>query len=146
MIAQAFFKVMAPQVRPGLTQPTRRQGTSEVRLIVQASTSKFHQGPQLTLHTRPDVWLQSLPVISELKESAWQNGASMYVAGHTDDPTLADALLDRIVHNAYHLDLSGDSLRKLKSIRARNEKMEVPQVSVRSRSPPLKVYRRSRPK
>lgn len=41
---------------------------------------------------------------------------------YIDDPTLADAILDRIVHNAYHLDLSGDSLRKLKSIRERNSK------------------------
>ena len=38
------------------------------------------------------------------------------------DPTLADALLDRVVHNAYHLDLSGDSLRKLKSIRNKSIK------------------------
>lgn len=28
------------------------------------------------------------------------------------DPTLADAILDRIVHNAYRIELSGDSLRK----------------------------------
>ena len=27
-------------------------------------------------------------------------------------PTLADAILDRIVHNAHRLQLSGDSLRK----------------------------------
>jgi DNA replication protein DnaC len=38
---------------------------------------------------------------------------------YIDDPTLADAILDRLVHNAYHLDLSGDSLRKLKSLRAK---------------------------
>ena len=41
---------------------------------------------------------------------------------YIDDPTLADAILDRVVHNAYHLDLSGDSLRKLKSTRAKNAK------------------------
>lgn len=41
---------------------------------------------------------------------------------YIDDPTLADAILDRVVHNAYHLDLSGDSLRKLKSMRAKNAK------------------------
>lgn len=41
---------------------------------------------------------------------------------YLDDPTLADAILDRVVHNAYHLDLSGESIRKLKSIRARNAK------------------------
>jgi DNA replication protein DnaC len=28
------------------------------------------------------------------------------------DPTLADAILDRIVHNSYRLELKGDSLRK----------------------------------
>jgi hypothetical protein len=82
MIAQAFFKVMASQVRPGLTQPTRRQGTSTVRLIVQASTSKFHQGPRLRPHTEAGCMAAISPCDPELKESAWQNGASMYVAGH----------------------------------------------------------------
>jgi DNA replication protein DnaC len=28
------------------------------------------------------------------------------------DPTLADAILDRIVHNACRIELQGDSLRK----------------------------------
>ncbi len=42
--------------------------------------------------------------------------------GYLDDPTLADAILDRVVHNAYHLDLSGESLRKLKGIRPKNAK------------------------
>jgi len=28
------------------------------------------------------------------------------------DPTLADAILDRIVHNAYKLALKGDSMRR----------------------------------
>ena len=28
------------------------------------------------------------------------------------DPTLADAILDRLVHNAYKLTLKGDSMRK----------------------------------
>ena len=39
---------------------------------------------------------------------------------YLDDPTLADAILDRIVHNAYHLNLSGESIRKLKAIRPKN--------------------------
>jgi DNA replication protein DnaC len=41
---------------------------------------------------------------------------------YLDDPTLADAILDRVVHNAYQLDLSGESIRKLKSLRAKNPK------------------------
>jgi len=32
-----------------------------------------------------------------------------------DDPTLADAILDRLVHNAYKLVLSGESMRKKQS-------------------------------
>ncbi len=28
------------------------------------------------------------------------------------DPTLADAILDRLVHNAHRLPLTGDSMRK----------------------------------
>jgi DNA replication protein DnaC len=31
------------------------------------------------------------------------------------EPTLADAILDRIVHNAHRLQLNGDSLRKHKA-------------------------------
>jgi DNA replication protein DnaC len=29
-----------------------------------------------------------------------------------ENPTLADAILDRLVHNAYRIELSGESLRK----------------------------------
>jgi DNA replication protein DnaC len=28
------------------------------------------------------------------------------------EPTIADAILDRIVHNAYHIKLTGESMRK----------------------------------
>lgn len=34
------------------------------------------------------------------------------------DPTLADAILDRLVHNAYRLNLEGESQRKLRAIRS----------------------------
>ena len=30
------------------------------------------------------------------------------------DPTLADSILDRVVHNAYRIELSGESIRKKK--------------------------------
>jgi DNA replication protein DnaC len=30
-------------------------------------------------------------------------------------PTLADAILDRVIHNAYRIDLTGESLRKKRS-------------------------------
>ena len=34
------------------------------------------------------------------------------------DPTLADAILDRLVHNAHRIELQGDSQRKLRAERA----------------------------
>ncbi|MFL5269071.1 MAG: ATP-binding protein, partial [Stellaceae bacterium] len=43
-------------------------------------------------------------ITSQLPVDRWHN-----VIG---DPTLADAILDRIIHNAYRLQLKGDSLRK----------------------------------
>jgi len=32
--------------------------------------------------------------------------------GRVGEPTFADAILDRIVHNAYRLELEGQSMRK----------------------------------
>ncbi len=32
------------------------------------------------------------------------------------DPTYADAILDRLVHNAHRIDLSGDSLRRRRPV------------------------------
>ena len=53
-------------------------------------------------------------IISQLPVKQWH--------AYLDDPTLADAILDRLVHNAYHLDLSGESIRKLKGSAARSAK------------------------
>jgi len=35
------------------------------------------------------------------------------------DPTIADAILDRLVHNAHRLALNGDSMRKITAQRAK---------------------------
>jgi DNA replication protein DnaC len=43
-------------------------------------------------------------VTSQLPVSAWHDAIG--------DATLADAVLDRLVHNAYELKLKGESLRK----------------------------------
>jgi DNA replication protein DnaC len=32
------------------------------------------------------------------------------------NPTIADAILDRLVHNAYRIELTGDSMRKRRTI------------------------------
>ena len=41
------------------------------------------------------------------------------------DPTLADAVLDRLIHNAYRLDLTGDSMRKVHSPLAESRPLTV---------------------
>ncbi len=44
--------------------------------------------------------------------------------GTMADPTLADAILDRLVHNAYRLALEGDSMRKVKPESTTDPKQE----------------------
>ncbi len=47
-------------------------------------------------------------ITSQLPVSSWHE-----VIG---EPTFADAILDRIVHNAYRLELDGESLRKQQKV------------------------------
>jgi|GEM_PF-2068697 hypothetical protein len=47
---------------------------------------------------------RSTIITSQLPESAWH--------GAIGDPIYADAILDRLVHNAHRVELSGDSLRR----------------------------------
>jgi DNA replication protein DnaC len=46
-------------------------------------------------------------ITSQLPVSSWHEVIA--------EPTLADAILNRIVHNAYRLELDGPSMRKLKA-------------------------------
>ncbi|MBA2665671.1 MAG: ATP-binding protein [Trueperaceae bacterium] len=50
---------------------------------------------------------RSTLITSQLPKDTWHD----YLA----DPTLADAILDRFIHNAHTLDLRGDSMRKTKN-------------------------------
>ena len=52
----------------------------------------------------------SLLITSQLLLATWHE-----VIG---EPTLGDAILDRIVHNAYRLELDGPSMRKIKAAKA----------------------------
>lgn len=47
-------------------------------------------------------------VTSQLPVDQWH--------AHLNDPTLADAILDRLVHNSYRLTLKGESMRKQKTV------------------------------
>jgi len=49
---------------------------------------------------------KSTLITSQLPVEKWHR--------YLEDPTLADAILDRVVHNAYRLELKGESMRKRK--------------------------------
>jgi len=61
--------------------------------------------------------------ILDILDDRWQRGATMLVSQlpvsdwhvHMADATLADAILDRLVHNAYKIELRGESRRKLQA-------------------------------
>ncbi len=50
---------------------------------------------------------RSTIITSQLPVDQWHR--------YLDDPTLADAILDRVVHNAYRLELQGESMRRKKA-------------------------------
>ena len=56
---------------------------------------------------------RSTIVTSQLPVDKWH-----HVIG---DPTYADAILDRIVHNAHRIDLTGDSLRRVREKPAKKD-------------------------
>jgi DNA replication protein DnaC len=51
---------------------------------------------------------KSTLITSQMPVAAWH--------AHLDDPTLADAILDRLIHNAYQIELKGESMRKRKPL------------------------------
>ena len=57
---------------------------------------------------------KSTIVTSQLPVKAWHDSM--------EDPTLADAILDRLVHNAHKVNLDGDSMRKIKTTLDRKTK------------------------
>ena len=56
-----------------------------------------------------EVFDESTIIVSQVPVSDWYS--------RFPDPTLADAILDRTVHNAYRLSLLGDSQRKIRGFR-----------------------------
>jgi DNA replication protein DnaC len=62
-------------------------------------------------------------LLLELLESRYHRFSCMFITqlpvaswhGRFEDPTLADAILDRLVHNAVRIELSGESMRKLRA-------------------------------
>lgn len=54
---------------------------------------------------------KSIIVTSQLPVSSWYDAIG--------DPTVADAILDRIVHTAHQIELSGESIRKMNAAKTK---------------------------
>ncbi len=82
--------------------------------------------------------VHSILITSQLPVERWYE-----VIGN---PTLADAVLDRIIHNAHRIELKGDSMRKLKDVNtepdARKPAKEAQQNPTASASTPAKARRK----
>jgi hypothetical protein len=86
---------------------------STIAEIMQRPTAELTWGPEpLTAEQRRD--------LLEIVEDRYQSG-SLIITSQVPverwyeivgDPTLADAILDRLVHNAHRIELKGESLRK----------------------------------
>jgi DNA replication protein DnaC len=83
---------------------------------------------------------RSIIITSQLPVERWYE-----IIGN---PTLADAILDRIIHSAYRIELTGDSMRKLKTGQAELEAplpaKEVPKSAGAPASTPAKPHRKCR--
>jgi len=81
---------------------------------------------------------RSIIITSQLPVERWYE-----IIGN---PTLADAILDRIIHNAYRIELTGDSMRRLKAGQAELEAplpaKEVPKSASAPASTPAKAHRK----
>ena len=49
--------------------------------------------------------------------TVWLSGSNEQIG----DPTIADGILDRLVHNAHRMELRGESIRKTKTVRTEPE-------------------------
>ena len=69
----------------------------------------------------------------EVVEDRYQLGATVVASQcpigdwhpNIGDPTLADAICDRLLHNAYRIELQGDSMRTRPTSTAEHEQKEV---------------------
>ena len=62
-------------------------------------------------------------ILLELLDDRYERGSTLIASqlpvdlwyDNLADPTLADAILDRVIHNSYRVELNGESLRKTKN-------------------------------
>ena len=97
-------------------------GASGHRVELARAMAALGEGDVLVV-TRLDRLARSTRDLLEIVEDRYETGSLLITSQVPIDrwydiigiPTLADAVLDRVVHNAYRIELSGESLRKRKA-------------------------------
>jgi hypothetical protein len=118
----------------GFHQGQRRHNLCTNRLDIRSKPTKSFKRSKSACHQRPstyDDWgthtlsdQQRLDLLEIFEERYRRKStlitAQLPVAQWHDmigEPTIADAILDRIIHNAHRIALEGDSMRKKKAAR-----------------------------
>lgn len=78
-IAQAFFEVMASQVKPGSTQPNFNKGLQQSTILIRRRPANSIRARDLVSHTQAGCLAAINSREAKPKRNAWQKGASMYV-------------------------------------------------------------------
>ena len=138
-LTAAFVKTVRHSGRPG--RPEKHYDMHGLFLQVTPCGSKQFVQRLVVSGKRSDYGLGGYPIVSlaEAREAAWEKrraarrgevpevearhrvtvarraGEAPPVAGGQRGLTFADAILDRLVHNAYKLELKGGSMRKYHS-------------------------------
>ena len=80
----------------------RRRRTAE--LVDEALDALITAGEALAIHQKLKLKKRSTILTSQLPVARWHE--------QIGDPTAADGILDRLVHNAHRIEMRGDSMRK----------------------------------
>lgn len=73
----------------------------------------------------PEQYRDFLEILDDRHQSASTLLTSQFPLAHwhdhIGDPTIADAILDRLIHNCYKIEMKGESMRKLKNLENRKK-------------------------
>lgn len=120
-----FFDAHVDTIELHILDPRRPRALGEGRvfhleylLLVSPETDNWHWIDSLVEETHA-----VLPALFEVIEDRYDRASTLITSQvpvknwHEviGEPTLADAILDRLVHNAYKINLKGDSMRKKKT-------------------------------
>jgi hypothetical protein len=100
---------------------------AELRRLIPRSRKSRVQFSEAIAGSGPDIFASAERLGLEIVDDRHQRGATIITSqvpvehwhDVIADPTIADAVLDRIIHNAYRLELKGDSMRKITAQRVK---------------------------